>query len=251
MNQEFKKLIDKFIEINKKGYVLGVSDNEVNAGGLTLESLLDKKADSMFFPDYNGVEIKSTSRFSRYNIGLFSLSFDGPELFESNYLLEKYGKYDTDFPDKKKLIVNLKINQKVLVNDNYYFELKIDYEDRKLMLNIYDLDMKLIEKRGFIYFDSLEERIKIKLSKLALIFASKKKTDNNLFFRYYKIICYKYRGFETFIKLLESEDVKATLILRFARSGAQVGKNKNKNMCFSIKKNSMNKLFEEVFNYEN
>lgn len=250
MNTDFKEIIDKFIKINQKGYVLGINNNQINSVGLTLEHLLGKKADSMFFPDYYGIEVKCTSRFSRYNISLFSISFDGPNLFESNYLLEQYGTYDEDYKEKKKLIVNFKINEKVLVG-KYYFELKIDDENEKLFINIYDLNFNLIEKRGYLSFDTLKKRIQIKLSKLALIFASKKKTDDNLFFRYYKIVCLTIKDFNTFLGLLKSSDVKACLMLRFSKSGVDILKNKNKNMCFSIKKKSIYKLFNEVFKYEN
>lgn len=250
MGDEFKKIIDKFIEINKRGYVLGIN-NLNNSAGLTFERMLGKTPDSLFFPDYNGVEIKTTCRFSRYNIGLFSLSFDGPYLFESNYLIENYGYYNCEYEENKKLIVNLKINEKVLVNDKYYFELKINYDDKRIELEIYDYNFKLLEKRAFIYFDSLKQRIETKLSKLALIYASKKKTDEYLFFRYYKIVCYKYKNFETFLKLIALQDIKLSLMLRFSRSGIEIGKNKNKNMCFSIKKRGLHKLFDEIFTYEN
>ena len=112
----------------------------------------------MFFPDYNGVELKTTTRFSRYNINLFSLTFDGPSLFESNYMLETYGKIDNLLPQKKTLYANLKLNQKVLVNEKYYFELKIDYEDEKIFIKIYDINMNFIEDRCFIYFDTIKSR---------------------------------------------------------------------------------------------
>lgn len=88
MEQEFNEIIDEFIKINKKGYVNSINNNLNNSCGLTLEHLLGKKADNMFFPDFNGVEIKTTTRFSRYNISLFSMSFDGPNLLESNNFLK-------------------------------------------------------------------------------------------------------------------------------------------------------------------
>lgn len=98
----------------------------------------------MFFPDYNGVELKTTTRFSRYNINLFSLTFDGLSLFESNYMLEKYGETDSSSPKKMTLYANLKLNQKVLVNGKYYFELKIDYNDKKIFIKTYDINMNFI-----------------------------------------------------------------------------------------------------------
>lgn len=121
MRQDFFKIIEEFLKLNERGYVESIS-KEKNSCGLTLEHLLGKEPDSMFFPDYNGVELKTTTRFSRYNINLFSLTFDGPSLFESNHMLETYGKIDNLLPQKKTLYANLKLNQKVLVNEKYYFE---------------------------------------------------------------------------------------------------------------------------------
>ena len=157
---DFKALIKEFRDINKKGYIQGVN-NYTNAGGLTFEKLLNKQIDSMFFPDYKEIEIKSTTRFSRYDINLFSVSFDGPQLFESNYLLQKYGKIDSKYKEYKKLVVNFKLNKKILVNGKYYFELKLDYDDEKLYINIYDIQNNLLEQAGFLYFTTLEKRIKI------------------------------------------------------------------------------------------
>lgn len=106
MRQEFFQIIEEFLKLNEKGYVESIS-KEKNSCGLTLEHLLGKEPDSMFFPDYNGVELKTTTRFSGYNI-------------------------------------NLKLNQKVLVNGKYYFELKIDYNDKKIFIKTYDINMNFI-----------------------------------------------------------------------------------------------------------
>lgn len=49
MNEQFQELIQKFNEINEKGYIKGINNNLFNSCGLTFEKLLYKKADSMFF----------------------------------------------------------------------------------------------------------------------------------------------------------------------------------------------------------
>ena len=254
MNSNFKELITKFKKINKMGYVKGVNNNITNSCGLTFESLLNEKPNSSYLPDYKDIEIKTTQRFSRYSIGLFSLKFDGPSEYETNYILEKYGIENLNFNNYKELIVNLKIKEKVLVNDKYYFELTIDYISKKILINIFDLDYKYIESRAFINFDSLNERINTKIQKLALIFGSKKLIDNQLYFRYYQINCYEYKDFPTFLKLIETGDIKLVLMLRFAKSGKNIGqnknKNKNKNIMFRIKKNSISKLYNEIYSYE-
>lgn len=45
------------------------------------------------------------------------------------------------------------------------------------------MNKKLIEKLSYIDFDSLEERIMLKLSNLSLIYASKTKKENSQYFR--------------------------------------------------------------------
>ena len=51
MEENYKILMEKFKEISKLKWIAGIN-NYTNSAGLTFESLLHKKADSMFFPDY-------------------------------------------------------------------------------------------------------------------------------------------------------------------------------------------------------
>ena len=251
MKEEFNCIIKIFEKLTSLGYIKSNSNNIFNAAGLTLESFLGKQLDNMFFPDYKGIEIKCTQRFSRYDISLFTLSFDGPSLFESNYLLRTYGKDDKNFPEYKKLIVNLKLNKKVLVYKKYYFELKIDYENKKIFIKIYDISGNFIEDRAFIDFFSIEQRLSIKLGKLALFYASKKVIDEVYYFRYYMLKCFICRGIDAFIKALEDGYINANLQLRFARGTNDFGKNKNKNIQFTIKKECIDKLFIKIYSDEN
>ena len=147
--------------------------------------------------------------------------------------------------------MKLKYNQKVLVSDKYYFELKIDYDKKSIFINIYDIKGIFIEKRCFISFKRLEERINIKLKKLALIRASKKKIGNDLYFRYYKISCYFFKSFENFIKMIEEDIIKLTIMLRFSKSNLDFGKQKNKNMVFLISQNNIDKISDKIYEYEN
>ena len=92
----------------------------------------------MYFPDYQGIEIKCTQRYSGYPINLFSLAFDGPALYQMNEILNKYGKQDVIYRDKKILMATLSTLDKVLVNNKYYFKLDVSVEEEKLYLEIYD-----------------------------------------------------------------------------------------------------------------
>lgn len=84
MNCNSEILINNFKKIAKKGWIPSVNKN-INGVGLTFEKLLN-----MFFPDYQGIEIKCTTGFSRYPISPFSKSFDGPSFFEMNRLINTY-----------------------------------------------------------------------------------------------------------------------------------------------------------------
>ena len=100
MNESYNNLMKEFNEISKTKWIKGIN-NFTNAAGLTFESLLNKEADSLFFPDYQGIEIKCTQRFSNYPITLFSSTFDGPSLYEMNRILNQYGKNDIIYRGKK------------------------------------------------------------------------------------------------------------------------------------------------------
>lgn len=245
INNKYDNLINEFKSITKRRWIKSVNNN-TNGVGLTFEKLLNKEPDSMFFPDYYGTEIKCTTRFSGFPITLFTIAFDGETFYEMNRLLEKYGKQDAIYKDKKTLISNLIINKKILVNEKYYFELKINYCNEKLFIAIYDINENLIERSSYINFSSLKTHLKLKLSKLALVYASKKRIENDNYYRYYKMIIYELKSFETFLKLLENNIIKVEIVGRISRSGLEKGKQKNKNLVFKLPKENITDLFNKI-----
>lgn len=106
MNKNYINLVRKFKKMANKGYIQGISQN-TNSIGLTFERELGKPADSMFWADFEGIEIKCKSRFSRFPIALFTQAFDGPYLYQTNIILTKYGKRHPKFTNRKVLITDL------------------------------------------------------------------------------------------------------------------------------------------------
>ena len=149
MNNNYKLLLNEFKLISNKKWIKGIN-NYTNSAGLTFETLLNKKSDSMYFPDYNGIEIKCTQRFSGYPISLFSLSFDGPLLYQMNEILNKYGKQDYIYKNKKTLTATLSFNKKTLINNQYYFKLEFDDIGKNIYLAVYDFEQRLIEKDAYV-----------------------------------------------------------------------------------------------------
>lgn len=249
MSENYKELLEIFKVISKMKWVKGVN-NFTNSVGLTFESLLNKKPDSMYFPDYNGIEIKCTQRFSRYPITLFTSVFDGPEIYEMNKILQKYGKKDYFYEDKKILNSVLSCKYKVLVNNEFYFKLDVLDKQKKIYLSVYDKDYKLIERNVFITFETLKNRLELKLSTLAVVWASKKNLNQTLYFRYYKIIIYKLISFDKFIELLKKDIIIVNIVGRVSRSGLESGRQRNKNLVFQIGKEYITELFDIVKVYD-
>ncbi|MCI7241278.1 MAG: MvaI/BcnI family restriction endonuclease [Bacilli bacterium] len=200
----------------------------------------------MFFPNYQGIEIKCTTRFSRYPISLFSKSFDDPSFFEMNRLINTYGTEDNIYKGRKILMANLKVNEKISINNNYYFELKIDKKKGKIYINIYDNNNKLIENEPYISFNSLKEHLEVKLTNLAIVYASKKEIDDKINYRYYKMCIYKLISFDKFIELLENSIIKTSIIGRISLSGNEEGRQRNKNLLLQIQKENILYLFNTI-----
>ena len=245
-DDNFDELIEKFNQICEKGYIKGVGNNYKNSCGLTFEKELHKKVDSMFFPDFKDIEIKCKQKSSRFNITLFSLSFNGPFLYENNYILEKYGIKDNLVFGKNKLYIKLKCNEKIYYN-NYYFELQIDYKNELLYINIYDNNLNFVEKRGYISFDILKSRVDLKLKKLALIKAYKTKNSDQLFFKYYQMSCYVFKGFNNFLKMIESNTIKYSISLRYSSNIKTYRKNKSRGVMFSVNEDDIPKIFDRIY----
>ena len=248
MNEDLKKLLNDFKRISRKKWIK--CDTESFGGvGSTFERLLNKDADSLYFPDYYGTELKCTTRYSKYPLYLFTAAFDGPTFPEINRIVEKYGWPDKDFPDKKVLFTNINFNSKTIVNKKYKFKLQFSEDDEKIFLCVYDKNNILIEKESFIYVDTIYNHLMLKLNRLAIIYASKKKEENDIYYRYYKIDMYQLIGFEKFIDLLKNDLIDVSLISRISKSGVDKGRYRNKNLVFNIKKRNIEKLFEKIYSY--
>ncbi|MBQ7140324.1 MAG: MvaI/BcnI restriction endonuclease family protein [Bacilli bacterium] len=246
MNENFENLIEKFKVIARKRWIKGVTKGYGNVG-LTFENELGKKIDTNYTPDYKNIEIKSTTRFSRFPISLFSIALDGPTDKEIIRLNETYGKNDKDFPDKKILFEKIKVNEQQESNKNYLFSFLI--KENKLYLQIYDKNKNLIEQEAYIYLDNIKKHVLTKLNNFAIIKASKKKIDGIEYFRYYQITLYTLKSFKIFIDLLQKGKIEIFLVSRMQKSGTYVGRYRNKNLVFQIKKQNISELFNQIYTY--
>jgi len=117
---------------------------------------------------------------------------------------------------------------------------------------VYDNKYNLIEKESYIYLDTIKNHLLTKLKNLAIIKASKKEIAKKESFRYYQLNIYTLKDFSKFIELLKQGIIEISLISRMNKSGEKIGRYCNKNIVFQIKKQNINKLFDEVYylNYD-
>ncbi len=233
-----EELINEFKRIKSLGYVPTVVNNGLNGGGLTFEKLLGKSIDNLYTPDYKGIELKTKSRFSNYPVKLFAYAFDGPKKHESLDIASLYG-YKNSYSYFLK--VGLKYNELVHFN-NHYFELKSDKE--KFYINVYDKNKKLVEQRGYIYFNGLIDRSVFKLSDLCLIRYSKKKIKNVFHYRYYQMTYYKLRK-DKLIELIKENKLTLCIHLYFYKVNGMYN-NRSKNVELQLKEWAIEELFEEI-----
>lgn len=243
-NQEHS-LIQKFISIAKKGWIKGVVKSNGDVG-MTFENQIGKKQDADFFPDYYGIELKCTTRYSEYPLYLFSIAFDGPSDNETDRICQKYGYYDKDYTNLKVIFAKCNCSYTITQRNGYKMKLNLDEQNDKLFLEIYSTKDKLLDRESYLNLSSLYSHLMVKLQKIAIIYASKKKFDNEVYFRYYKVDIYKLKSYEKFIELLKNGKIDVTLISRISKSGQRAGQYRNKNLVFEIEKDYINELFEKT-----
>ena len=243
MNDNIENLKEKFLCIKNKGWIESIS-NSCGSVGITFERLLGNKENCSSLPDYNNIELKCTTVSSTCPITLFSMSFDGPSLYETLRIINRYGYPDKIFKSKKIIYANLGIKSNYLVSNLYYFSLKMEKE--KIYLVIKDLNDNLIEKKSYITFQSIQNHLYKKLKYLAIINAYKKNKNGKKYFKYINLSMYKIKDFDTFLELIEKGIIKISLISRINKSKKHYGKISYKNIIFNISKYNINYLFDKI-----
>ena len=101
----------------------------------------------------------------------------------------------------------------------------------------------------YIDFRTIKSRLELKFSKLAIVYASKKMIEEELYFRYYLMTIYYLKSFEKFLYLLERDYINVSIIGRVSRSGCEEGRQRNKNLVFSLPKENIQYLFSKIIEY--
>lgn len=245
-NEELiKELKKKFDEIKNMGWIKSYSKG-LGGIGNTFEQLVGINQNEFEIPDYNGIEIKTKRAYSKSNTSLFNCVPDGPHYHEIERLKDSYGYPDSKLKQYKVLGTSVSAVELQKVGLYYYFKLKVDRKNKKLLLIVYDKYQKLLENIVYWDFDTIEEKLSRKLKYLAFAKALAKKYNGIEYFKYYKITFYKLKDFDTFIDLIEQGIIRVSFKISIYRYGIKEGKIHDHGTSFNINEVDLEKLYDVI-----
>ena len=242
MNNDILALKEKLDKIKNLGWTECENKNK-SVPGKTLENLLEINPDNFEIPDYNTIEIKSKVSKRENYIDLFCATPDSYVL-ETKRLYDKYGYIDSN----NYKILNFVLYGEFLkpINNEYSAKLRIDYKNKKVIMEIYNKDNELIDNLSSWSFELLEEKLCRKLNYVCLVEGDKKFSHNVLYVRYDKYKFYKLKKFSNFIRLLKRGQIRISFTLGVYKSGSKSGKMHDHGTQFSIRKENIKLLFDEI-----
>ncbi len=242
MNSDILALKEKLDKIKNLGWTECENKNK-SVTGKTLENLLEINPDNFEIPDYNTVEIKSKVSKRENYIDLFCATPDSYVL-ETKRLYDKYGYLDSN----NYKILNFVLYGEFLkpINNEYSARLRIDYKNKKVIMEVYNKDNELIDNLSSWSFELLEEKLSRKLNYVCFVEGDKKFSHNTLYVRYDKYKFYKLKKFSDFIQLLKRGQIRISFTLGVYKSGIKSGKMHDHGTQFSIRKENLKLLFDEI-----
>ena len=242
MNNDILALKEKLDKIKNLGWIECENKNK-SVTGKTLENLLEINPDNFEIPDYNTVEIKSKVSKRENYIDLFCATPDSYVL-ETKRLYDKYGYLDSN----NYKILNFVLYGEFLkpINNEYSAKLRIDYKNKKVIMEVYNKDNELIDNLSSWSFELLEEKLSRKLNYVCFVEGDKKFSHNTLYVRYNKYKFYKLKKFSDFIQLLKRGQIRISFTLGVYKSGIKSGKMHDHGTQFSIRKENLKLLFDEI-----
>ena len=118
--------------------------------------------------------------------------------------------------------------------------------NKKVIMEVYNKDNELIDNLSSWSFELLEEKLSRKLNYVCFVEGDKKFSHNTLYVRYNKYKFYKLKKFSDFIQLLKRGQIRISFTLGVYKSGIKSGKMHDHGTQFSIRKENLKLLFDEI-----
>lgn len=242
VEKNIKQLKKEFQRIRELEYVKSIRQGNTGVGA-TFEHLLGKSEENLEIPDFGQIEIKTRRSYSKALISLFTAVPTGSSFYEVKRLRDTYGYRDPKDPTLKKLNTILYGYQLIPVGIFYYFNLKVDRPNKKLILQVYNKQKVLIDENTYWNFDILQEKLLRKLSILAVVKAWPNRINGVEYFKYYKMNIYILKNFQKFIDMLETGTIAVEFRIGNYYDPKKYGMVHSHGVAFAIKEENLPELF--------
>ena len=232
----------KFNSIRNIGWIKSLRIGSTGIG-YTFESLIGKSEDSLCYPDFNGIEIKTQRISSKSYISLFNYNPVGCSSYELKRILLKYGYLSPKYKNRKILNTCVYCNYPKSVGSDYKFSLDVDNCAKKIYLLVFDKNSNLIERESYWTFESLKDKLYTKIRYLAFVEAESKCANHCEYFRYSKMYFYILKNFDTFIYLIKISKIRVSFLSSYDWINDEVISH---GVSFGIKPDNLRLLFNLV-----
>lgn len=244
MEETISNLEKRWKKIKEKGYIKSVK-KDCSGVGRTLEHLLGIEENNFELPDYFNIELKAQNKTSKEYITLFSLTPTRENSLSVEQVRNKYGYRSKYNPEQKLLEASLFYQQKVEINHSYLFIMGIDEKKQTIYLESCTRSFEPIEKFFVWTWQELEEKINRKIKILAFFEATTKYMNGSIYYKYNKMTIYRWRDFDTFIKLIKEGKIKISIRIGIYKSGPKKGQVHDHGTSFCISKKNLDILFKK------
>lgn len=245
LKKNMKDLLTKFMRIRNQGLVKSLRDG-YSGIGYTFETLIGKKEDDSFLPDYKGIEIKTKLGYSKTPITLFTLIAEKNGASATEYLLNTFGYPNSKDRNLKSFAANVWRNREDLACGRYYFNLKVIEDLNKIVLFAYNTDYDLVDSCVYWNLDEIRNRLVTKLNCMAYIKGYPYTVNGEKYYKYISLNFYKLRSFEKFIELINDNKIHITINITTYTDEERYGQIHDCGCAFKIDLNYIDELFEMV-----
>lgn len=240
------KELEARLELIKQKKGLSTFYNGYGRFGLSLEKELGISINDLPVPDINGVEIKTQKVNCKYPMSLFNATCDGPDFYELNRLVSRFGACYSKYNKTKVLYIDLSAKEYSYWGKYLKMKLQIDYKNKKIFIIVANANGKLIEKRAFWNFSTLEEVLNRKLKYLCYIRYESYYQKNKHQYKLYDVHFCSLKDFDSFLSLVENGEIVVNIKYGIYKSGVKKGKSYNHGTSFRIKSGAIFDLFDII-----
>lgn len=242
MNSE--KITNEFNRIKNLGFVKSNRSNNTGIGK-TFEDYLGVDENNHKGADFDGFEVKSQRDISSSYVTLFTKSPSSPKKANA-YLKDNFGKPDSHYPELKALHTSSFGDKWNTYINKYGMKMAVNEEEERIYLLVKSIENDtILSSMVYWTFDDIKESLK-KLSWLFIVTAKTKKEDNIEYFHYTNAIIYYNISFRKFIEELKSGAIMFDIRIGVYKSGKNTGKPHDHGSGFRIKRENLNKLYENI-----